>query len=375
VANTQDKMTEVAAFDRDGKFYKDQLEAELFKARIRRDVKRIVEDEERAAHAGDIEMQPAKVYDPLPMDTPELIPGLLPESGTAAIVGETNTGKSLIALEMGSSLLTGEKLWGAIQPNRTIDKIVYILGEHTCSTLQGLYHRTGLPHHGGFYLIGPEHLHPYKALVIGGVAQQIAIDRMLRWTEGAGLVVFDPLAGFVQGNGAENDNATMRTLVDAMSLIATKSGAACLVLSHMGKPTLDQQSGQEIRRTSYATRGATAVEDAMTHIFYLRKALNVKQSGDVEKFNLSVRKFKGNPANETFTLMRDPDTVRNTLLQTKAARTNGMSLENKLELAAKVQRVLENNPKFSTDTAMKMIADAEGVALDTVKRWLTGVVD
>ena len=355
------------------KFWDQQLKAEAFKQRIRRDAKRLLEDEDRAAGIADFDGLARLVYDPLPAESPELVPGILPESGTAAIVGETNTGKSLIACEIGSSLLTGEPLWGAIKPNRILKKIVYVLGEHTCITLQGLFHRTGLPHTGGFYLIGPEHLHPHKALVVGGIAQPIAIERMLKWTEGAELVVFDPLAGFVQGNGAENDNATMRTLIDTMSLIATKQGASCLILSHAGKPKMDDQ-GQEMRRTVYATRGASAIEDALTHIFYLRKSLTVKQSSDVEKFDLSVRKFKGNPANDVFKLQRDSLTKRNTLVQTKASK-GGPSLEDKLALAAKIQRVLESNDRFTPRTAMKLVADSEGLAIETVERLLTGIVD
>jgi RecA-family ATPase len=360
----------VGSLEKGSKFWSDQLEASLFKERIRREVKKLIEDEERDALATE-PVEPVRIYDPLPTDVPELIPGILPESGTLGIVGETNTGKSLIALEIASTLLTGEPLWGHIRPSRTINKVTYVLGEHTCATIQGLYHRTELPHSGDFFLVGPEQLHPYKALVIGGVAQQMAIDRLCKWAEGSGLVVFDPLAGFVQGNGAENDNATMRTLVDAMSLIATKSGAACLILSHMGKPALDVASGQEVRRTSYASRGATAVEDAMTHIFYLRRAMSVKQSGGDEKFDLQLRKFKGNPANEKFVLRRDPITVRHSLQEAK--RTKGVSMDDKLALRAKVHRVLADNPKFSNETAINLVASMEGTSAETIARWLAEV--
>ena len=357
-----------------GKFFAQQLKAELFKLKVRRDAKRLLEDQERASDAASFNGEPKLVYDPLPTETPELIPGLLPEYGTAAIVGETNTGKSLIAIEMASALLTGESLWGGIKPTRTINKVMYILGEHTCSTLQGLYHRTQLPHTGGFYLIGPEHLHPYKALVIGGVQQQIAVDRLSKWCEGSQLIVFDPLAGFVQGQSAENDNATMRTLIDSMSLIASRTGAVSLVLHHAGKPRMDE-AGQEVRRTVYASRGASAIEDAFTHVFYLRKALSVKQSGDVEKFDLAIRKFKGNPSTDVFKLERDPETKRNRLLSAKPLGKGGPTLEEKLELAAKIQRIRENNPKFDMDTAIKLVADTEGYSKATVERWIGAIVN
>jgi RecA-family ATPase len=365
--------TDAGALETGGRMYTDKLKVETFNLRVRRDARRIVEQEERDAAAGAFTGEMKLIYDPLPTATPELIPGLLPESGTAGIVGETDTGKSLIACEIGSSLLTGELLWGAIQPNRTIKKVVYILGEHTCQTIQGLFHRTQLPHAGKFMLIGPEHLHPYKALVIGGVQQPIAVDRLMKWTEGAELIVFDPLGGFAQGLNTENDSASMRTLIDSMSLIATKHGSACLILSHMGKPKLDD-TGNEIRRTSYAMRGSSAQEDALTHVFYLRKALQVKQQrGEgMERFDLSIRKFKGNPSDEVYRLQRDPHTKRNSLLNTKPAK-GAYPDKDEIEMYRKgVQRLLEANPAYNWETAVGNVAAMHGLSGDTLKRYLSG---
>lgn len=365
---------EATGLEAGGKLHREKLALETFNLRVRRDARRIVEQEERDVAAGDFTGEMKLIYDPLPTATPELIPGLLPESGTAGIVGETDTGKSLIACEIGSSLLTGEPLWGSIVPNRKIEKVVYILGEHTCQTIQGLFHRTQLPHAGKFGLIGPEHLHPYKALVIGGVQQQIAVDRLMRWTEGAGLIVFDPLGGFAQGLQTENDSASMRTLIDSMSLIAQKNNAACLILSHMGKPKLDE-TGNEIRRTTYAMRGSSAQEDALTHVFYLRKALQVKQQskGDavMERFDLSIRKFKGNPSDEVFRLQRDPVTKRNSLLNTKPAKGAYPDRTEIEEYRKRIQRLMEANPGYTWDTAVGNLAAMEGLPVETMKRWIT----
>lgn len=358
--------------EKGSKFWEEQLKAEVFKQQIRRDAKRMVEDHERDAMNTGFETNAQLVYAPLPTATPELMPGLLPESGTAAIVGETDTGKSLIACEIGSSLLTGMPLWGSIKPNRTIDKIVYILGEHTCVTLQGLFHRTKLPHEGKFMLIGPEHLHPYKALVIGGIQQPLAVDRMLRWTEGANLIVFDPLAGFIQGLTAEQDNSSMRTLIDTMSYIADKQKAACLILSHMGKPKMDDQGG-EVRRTSYAMRGASAQEDALTHVFYLRKSTLVKQQGSTEEYQLSVRKFKGNPSSDIFRLRRDPETKRNSLVNVQASR-GGPTKEEKEAVRRKVGNLMSERG-LELKVAIELVASMDSLPVETVKRWYTEATD
>lgn len=362
----------VAALEPGSPFHQQQIQAELFKLRVRRDAKRMLDAEESAAAAGNQPTTPLFIYDPLPTETPELITGLLPENGAAAIVSETNQGKSLLLCEIGSSLLTGTPLWGHIKPNRVLGRVVYVLGEHTAATIQGLFHHTGLPHDGDFRLIGPELLHPHKSLVVNGQQQLTAIDMMLRHTEGAGLIIFDPLSGFVQGSGAENDNSSMRTLIDVMSYVAERQKAACLIAAHQGKPKIDE-SGQEVRRTVYATRGASAVEDSLTTIFYLRKSTLVKQQGHQgERFELLARKRKGVTVTDVFKLQRDPETLRHTLLN-PSAKLVVPTIEEKFALASKVQRLLESNPKFDVDTAIQLVADAEGMPKATVEKWLTSV--
>lgn len=356
--------------------YQQQLALEMFKMRIRRDAKKYLEEEEIAGAVQTMDHKPIRVYDPLPNDTPELIPGILPESGMLGIIGEVETGKSTCALEIASSLLTGEPLWGAIQPNRTIRKVTYILGEHTAVTLQGLYHRLQLPHKGDFQIIGPDLLHPYKALVIGGIAQQAAIDRMLQWTEGANLVVFDPLAAFGQGEKVENDNAAMRTLMDTLSLIAQKQKAACLVLHHMGKASMGQD-GREYRRESYASRGATAIEDSLTHCFYLRRKTLIAGKDGIERYELSVRKFKGLTTHDTFVLERDGTTKRNHLVNEAIKRSgrDSASREEKARFWQQVMNLQERKPKLDWDTCIEMVAAAHGLAIATVKRWEGGSED
>lgn len=356
-----------------GKLFADALQSEIFKLKVRRDARIAVEQEEVVTATGDVDDAIKYIYDPLPTETPYLIPGLIPESGASAIVGETNTGKTAVALEIGASLLSGKPLWGHITPSHTVERVVYVLGEHTCEVPQGLYQTMGLPPDGDFRLIGPERLHPHKALVINGQQQLLAVERMLHLTEGAGLIVFDPLAGFVQGNGAENDNSSMRTLIDSMTLIASRHKAALLLLAHAGKPRMDEQ-GQEIRRTVYATRGASAVEDALTTIFYLRKATLVKQQRGEggEMFELLARKRKGISDSDVFKLQRNPETIRH-ILTNPQARLNVPTLEEKLMLAAKVQRLLESNSKMDTDTAIGLVAQMEDMPKSKAERWLAAV--
>ena len=246
---------------------------------------------------------------PMPPEPPELLSGILLTYGATGIIGMKETGKSLCALEIQHSLLTGEKLWGSIKPAKVLDKTVHFLAEHASPVLQGLYRRTELSNTGRLKIFGPEHLGPMKLLVSNGTRREEAVSFYKRLAEGAGLVVFDPLASFIQGQSSENDNAPMRSLIDSMIEISTSTGAACLVLGHQGKPQFFQ--GKQMKRSSYATRGASATEDALTAVHYLDKQAGVTIDG-CPVYELRPIHFKGSKA-ATFHLLRDPRTCRHTL--------------------------------------------------------------
>jgi hypothetical protein len=60
----------------------------------------------------------------------DIIPGLLPRRGELVVAGPTDIGKSLMALEICSCLVTGQPLWGHLTPTLQAKRILYILGEH-----------------------------------------------------------------------------------------------------------------------------------------------------------------------------------------------------------------------------------------------------
>lgn len=286
--------------------FKDQVRKDIFYMKAKTEAKRIVERQS----LGKVEIPTGVLADgPLPPNPPELIEGILLAHGATGIVGAKETGKSLVALEIQHSLLTGEPLWGSIVPSTTVDKTVHVLAEHASPVLMGLYQRTELSSTGRLRIFGPEHLGGMKLLVSNGVRREEAVGFYKKLVEGAGLVVFDPLASFIQGQYAENDNAPMRTLIDAMIEISQSTGAACLVLGHQGKPTFFQ--GKQIKRTTYATRGASSVEDALTATHYLDRETGATING-CPVYELRPVHYKGLKASP-FKLMRDPKTCRHTL--------------------------------------------------------------
>lgn len=166
------------------------------------------------------------------------------------------------------------------------------------------------------YLLGPETLGIDKWLVSGGKRNELAVRKFIKWTEGAELVVFDPLSAFiVGGEGTENDNLHMRLLLDTMSYITQANSASCLVLAHQGKPGMGQD-GKEYTRTKYAIRGASGIEDAATNIFYMGRATGLSQvaeTRDSKVFSLIKRKYKGDAPDE-YRLVRDNATLTHQLL-------------------------------------------------------------
>lgn len=307
----------------------------------------------------------------IPLTIPDLIPGFLPRQGQLVMAGETNVGKSLAAIETISSLVTGNPLWGGLTPTRVIKRVLYVLGEHYPEVIQRLYQKTKLPLSDEVFILGPEQLGYDKWLVQRGSPNLVALDKFKKWAEGIDLIVFDPLSAFLIGE-SENDNITMRLVLDMMSLVAQTHGASCMVLAHQGKPQMDQ-FGKEHSRTKYAVRGASAIEDAATNIFYLNRgdsseAVVAASKGQV--FEMVCRKYKGE-APSRYRLLRNSETLTHTLLDDANAYLEVL----KFETRRKIANLQESNPDLEYRTCIKLVAGIEGVTEDTIKRRLGLVKD
>lgn len=312
-----------------------------------------------------LEQLAVRVNGPIAEGPPDLIPGLLPKAGQLVIAGETNIGKSLFALEVCSSLATGQPLWGELQPVETAKRILYVLGEHHVGVIQRLAAHTQLAFPDHVFLLGPEHLYTDKQLVINGKLNTMAMAKFKQWAKGCDLIVFDPLAAFVAGTDAENDNVQMRMVLDAMSLICQTADASCLVLAHQGKPMMDK-FGKEHKRKSYAIRGASAIEDAATNIFYFGKADGesdaAQKVADGQIYELSCRKYKGE-APPVYRLLRDKATLTHKLLGNRPfSEVQQMVIQ---ASAAKVQNAF---PNMTFADVLKAVAVMHDCSESTVRR-------
>lgn len=310
---------------------------------------------------------------PIPAGPVDIIPGLLPRQGQLVLAGETNIGKSLIALEICSSLVTGEPLWGSLVPTLRARKILYVLGEHYVEVIQRLWQYTKLPMTDNVWLMGPEQLGYDKWLVAQGRPNMVAVDKFKKWADGVDLIVFDPFSAFVTGVDAENDNIQMRLVLDTMSLIAQTVGASCLVLAHQGKPQMDR-TGTEHKRKSYAIRGASAIEDAATNIFYMGSASADSLAGHnlptgVKVFDIICRKFKG-LAPDKYTLMRNAET----LVHTKLGNRPFVEVQS-IDAVAIMKRLQVTFPNSTATECVRMISTIKNISERTIWRYLGKEMD
>ena len=259
---------------------------------------------------------PLWIETPLPPTPPDLIPGVLKRHGVHLIVGERDVGKSLIALEIAASVLTGQALWGKLPVPHPVASVTYILGEHDSESLRELWALSGLMvPELSLRVVGPEHRHPFVA---HGKTNAAVVQFYQEICRGSGLIIFDPLSAFMAGAEAENDNTGMREVLNVTSDIARPSAATVLILHHMGKPVLNPKTGEYRHPPTYASRGASAIEDAVMGLFYLTKP------EPREEYHLKRGRFKARNVPSFYLLRRDA--YRHTVVakgltdQEKAAR-------------------------------------------------------
>jgi RecA-family ATPase len=300
------------------------------------------------------------IESPLPDHGPDLIEGILKRRMT--IAGETNVGKSLVALEMVASMLTGQPLWGSI-PVRKIKKALYILSEHDRETIQELWQATNLnipP--GSLLVVGPETFKDHWVIVKEDVQHQV-IKQIGQAAKDVDVVVYDPLSAFIRGREIENDNTLMRLAVDLLFNAAWDNGAAGIILHHHGKPSYGPD-GKKVRKGKYASRGASSVPDANTHLFNLEHFDEDPESG---LFSLVRAKVKGQIL-PNYLLSRDPKTLIHTLLDTKSPQVE----VKKLAFAKRLNRFQSRFPHLTYTEAVEAVSFIEDISPRTGFRWLAG---
>jgi hypothetical protein len=134
---------------------------------------------------------------------------------------------------------------------------------------------------------------------------------------------------------------------------------------------IDQRTGQERARKSYAIRGASAIEDAATNIFYMERAdgtsdVAEKVAKDATIVSLQRRKYKGIAPAE-YKLYRDPGNLTHTLLGNRP-----FAEVKRMDTAQKYARLRHGFPGMSEPNVIKAISLVQGVSEQTIKNHLEG---
>lgn len=182
--------------------------------------------------------------------TPVIAEGILPQGAGMILAGEGGVGKSLILLEWIIRLVMGWKILDIDVPtSRTIkifqrENIMEQVQFRIRKMLQG-FQITNLPNK--IFFSDPETRYD--------LGQKASVKKIRNEIEecGADVFILDALSSFHHVN--ENDNILMRNMLDEVTWISRKTGAAATIIDHFGKPSKDRQD------VAHRTRGASAKRD------------------------------------------------------------------------------------------------------------------
>lgn len=224
------------------------------------------------------------------------------------LFGAKELGKTTILFEIAHALLTQTPLWGQLAPTLKVEKVVYIMGEHHKELAKAQWRKMWGAEEINMVGIPPGAHHLFRGMILPRT-----VARLAEAVKGAGLVLFDPLSAFMDGEGVENDPTAMRGVLNAMIQVAGDGVVG--IGHHEGKPAYDQRSGKWV--DSSTPRGASTIGDAAASIWRLTP---YRPGHEAHRFRLVKWWYKGE-APPWYDLKRDPQTLRHTLVKTGQRET------------------------------------------------------
>jgi RecA-family ATPase len=209
--------------------------------------------------------------------------------------GESEVGKSLMRVEWSVLLACGLPIYGMKTPNAQT-----VLVFQTENTIKQEQFRTKKIMQG----YGIESVHNRIFYARSVRKPSLLSDKFLDHAEqqirdsGATVVWWDPLVSFHNRN--ENDNVAMRNVLDAITYLNRKTGAASIIIHHFGQPTAKKQDEIPLR---YKLRGASAIRDWADTIITLRATGKAENPGPGRV--LDFIKIRNGPQRKPYYLERD----------------------------------------------------------------------
>jgi hypothetical protein len=233
--------------------------------------------------------------DPRPLKS-WLIKHLMSTTGVGLLSGQWGTGKTFIALELASSVMTGQPFLGRLIKRQC--GVLFLAAEGADEVRPRLeamvQEKCGSMSRAPFrwYEIVPVLLQRGATDKLIAMAQQAHDSLMKEFGLPLGLIILDTVAASAGYStpGAENDNAINQALMNTKRMLATAIGCFVLGVDHFGK------------QIETGTRGSSAKEASADLVL---ACLGERElGGQVLNTRLAVRKNRGGPQGQevSFTL-------------------------------------------------------------------------
>ena len=224
--------------------------------------------------------------DPRPLKS-WLVKHLMSTTAVGLLSGQWGTGKTFVALELASSVMTGQPFLGrmikrqcgvlflAAEGSDEVRPRLEALVREKCGSMPRAPFR--------WYEIVPVLLQPDAADKLIAMARQAHESLMKKFGLPLGLIILDTVAASAGYNtpGAENDNAVNQALMNVMRMVAQALECFVLGVDHFGK------------QIETGTRGGSAKEASADLVL---ACLGERElSGQVLNTRLAVRKCRSGP--------------------------------------------------------------------------------
>lgn len=210
----------------------------------------------------------------------QIVEGVLTEGAMSVIYGESNSGKTYLALHLGICVCLGEPWLGRrTTPGRTV---IYIAAEGPGSVRMRLAafhsHYGRLPPHFGLIPATLNLMDPSVDVenLIDLIRQKIVLDEC----PSVALIIVDTVAQ-VMGGANENASEDMARLVAAGARLKQATGAHVMFIHHSGKDAAKGARGHSSLRAAVDTEiEVTADESTRTHTAKITKQRDLPSKGE-----------------------------------------------------------------------------------------------
>lgn len=213
------------------------------------------------------------------------------EIGEVGVVfASTDVGKTTLALNLSLTLAAAGTFEPLVEPKEGGRRVLYIDGESREARLQADIRLMLRDWDDGENSLVDQNLYLACDTSLEGEQLDLTKRKHWKWLEDEAarvkpsLIVLDTMVSLFSLNN-ENDNSEVsRKVMRPLSKLASDTGAAILLLHHIGKLSEDAQAGSK----AYRGRGASAIGAAARLVLLLKQ-----DSNDPDLVGLSCAKVKG----------------------------------------------------------------------------------